>query len=102
MTITMLLSNTVRAAASAILQRQVPLSSKKSTTDCSVIKLADALTKYRGTQSAGARCATRRGARWRKSIADRLGGEVDVVLVRKLGAPSNPEFAIGAVDESGR
>lgn len=37
-----------------------------------------------------------------KILADRLGGELDVVLVRKLGAPSDPEFAIGAVDESGR
>jgi putative phosphoribosyl transferase len=34
-------------------------------------------------------------------IADALGGELDVVLVRKLGAPSNPELAVGAVDESG-
>lgn len=34
-------------------------------------------------------------------IADALGGELDVVLVRKLGAPGNPEFAVGAVDESG-
>mgnify|MGYP000389071077 CR=1 FL=1 len=34
-------------------------------------------------------------------IADELGGEVDVVLVRKLGAPGNPEFAVGSVDESG-
>jgi putative phosphoribosyl transferase len=34
-------------------------------------------------------------------IAERLDGEVDVVLVRKLGAPLNPEYAIGAVDESG-
>lgn len=34
-------------------------------------------------------------------IADALGGELDVVLVRKIGAPGNPEFAIGAVDESG-
>jgi predicted phosphoribosyltransferase len=34
-------------------------------------------------------------------IADELGGEVDVVLVRKLGAPGNPEFAIGSVAESG-
>src|SRR5690606_21781337 len=25
----------------------------------------------------------------------------DVVLVRKLGAPGNPEFAVGAVDETG-
>lgn len=36
-----------------------------------------------------------------KRIADALEGEVDVVLVRKLGAPFNPEFAIGAMDESG-
>ena len=34
-------------------------------------------------------------------IAERLGGDVDVVLVRKLGAPGNPEYAIGSVDESG-
>jgi len=34
-------------------------------------------------------------------IADRLGGEVDVVLVRKLRAPGRAEFAIGSVDESG-
>jgi predicted phosphoribosyltransferase len=34
-------------------------------------------------------------------IADELGGELDVVLVRKLGAPGNPEYAIGSVDETG-
>jgi len=34
-------------------------------------------------------------------IADALGGDLDVVLVRKLGAPFNPEFAVGSVDESG-
>lgn len=34
-------------------------------------------------------------------IADRLDGDLDVVLVRKLGAPGSSEFAIGAVDESG-
>jgi predicted phosphoribosyltransferase len=37
-----------------------------------------------------------------RTIADHLQGDVDVVLVRKLGAPGNPEFAVGAVDESGR
>lgn len=36
-----------------------------------------------------------------KIIAEGLGGEVDVVLVRKLGAPGNPELAIGSVDETG-
>jgi putative phosphoribosyl transferase len=34
-------------------------------------------------------------------IADALGGELDVVLVRKLRAPEQPELAIGAVDEAG-
>ncbi|HET7833638.1 MAG TPA: phosphoribosyltransferase family protein [Gallionella sp.] len=36
-----------------------------------------------------------------KIIADELKGEVDVILVRKLRAPGNPEFAIGAIDETG-
>jgi len=34
-------------------------------------------------------------------IADRLGGDLDVVLVRKLRSPFNREFAIGAIDETG-
>jgi predicted phosphoribosyltransferase len=37
-----------------------------------------------------------------KIIAEALGGELDVVLVHKLGAPGNPELAIGSVDETGR
>ncbi|TIC86907.1 phosphoribosyltransferase [Crenobacter intestini] len=36
------------------------------------------------------------------ALAARLGGEVDVVLVRKLGAPGNPEFAVGALAEDGQ
>ena len=35
-------------------------------------------------------------------IADALEGELDVVLVHKLGAPGHPELAIGAVDETGQ
>lgn len=34
-------------------------------------------------------------------IAQQLGGQWDVVLVRKLHAPFQPEVAVGAVDESG-
>jgi predicted phosphoribosyltransferase len=34
-------------------------------------------------------------------LAEELDGELDVVLVRKIGAPGNPEYAIGAVTESG-
>lgn len=28
--------------------------------------------------------------------------ELDVIVVRKIGAPGNPEYAVGAVDEDGR
>ena len=34
-------------------------------------------------------------------LADALGGELDVVLVHKLGAPGHAEYAVGAVDETG-
>ncbi|MFV8834727.1 phosphoribosyltransferase [Aquisalimonas sp.] len=34
-------------------------------------------------------------------IARTLGGDLDVVLVRKIPAPRNPEYAIGAVNEDG-
>ena len=36
-----------------------------------------------------------------KVLAERLDGDLDVVLVRKLRAPGAPEFALGAIDESG-
>ena len=35
------------------------------------------------------------------AIADRIGGELDVLVAHKLGAPGNPEYAIGAVAEDG-
>lgn len=34
-------------------------------------------------------------------LADRLQGELDVVLVRKLRSPFSPEYAIGSIDELG-
>ncbi len=63
-------------------------------------QLAEVLVKWRGKQPlvlAIPRGAVPMGA----IIAERLGGDLDVVLTRKLGAPGNPEFAIGAVDETG-
>jgi predicted phosphoribosyltransferase len=36
-----------------------------------------------------------------KIVADQLDGDLDVVLVRKLRAPYNPELAIGSIDETG-
>ncbi|MFJ7565349.1 phosphoribosyltransferase [Herminiimonas sp. NPDC097707] len=36
-----------------------------------------------------------------KVLAERLHGELDIVLAHKLASPFNPEFAIGAIDETG-
>jgi len=63
-------------------------------------RLAEALAQYRG-QNPLVLAIPRGAVPMAKIIADALGGEVDVVLVRKLRAPGNPEFAIGSVDESG-
>ena len=65
------------------------------------IRLAAALTHYRG-QNALVLGVPRGAVPMARIIADALGGEMDVVLVRKIGAPRNPEFAIGAVNEFGR
>lgn len=63
-------------------------------------QLATALERYRGDHPLV--LAIPRGAvPMGRAIADRLGGDFDVVLVRKVGAPGNPEFALGAVDETG-
>jgi putative phosphoribosyl transferase len=62
--------------------------------------LAEALKSYRGKNPLVV--AIPRGAvPMAKIIADELGGELDIVMTRKLHAPGNPEFAIGAVDETG-
>ena len=63
-------------------------------------RLTDALAQYRG-QNPLVLAIPRGAVPMAKIIADALGGELDVVLVRKLRAPGNPEFAIGSVDESG-
>ncbi|HTN94061.1 MAG TPA: phosphoribosyltransferase family protein [Gallionella sp.] len=63
-------------------------------------RLAEALAQYRG-QNPLVLAIPRGAVPMAKIIADALGGEVDVVLVRKLRAPGNPEFAIGSVDETG-
>jgi len=63
-------------------------------------RLADALAVYQGRHPlilAIPRGAVPMGQR----LAKALGGELDVVLVRKLRASFNPEFAIGSIDESG-
>lgn len=63
-------------------------------------RLADALAAYRGRNPLV--LAIPRGAvPMGRVIARRLEGELDVVLVRKLRAPFSPEFAVGAIDETG-
>lgn len=63
-------------------------------------RLVEKLSPYRGQHPLV--LAIPRGAvPMAKRIADALQGELDVVLVRKLGTPFNAEFAIGSVDESG-
>jgi putative phosphoribosyl transferase len=63
-------------------------------------RLARELQKYRGSRPLV--LAIPRGAvAMGRTLADELDGELDVVLVRKLRAPFQPELAVGAIDESG-
>lgn len=62
--------------------------------------LAEKLSEYKGKKPLV--LAIPRGAvPMGRILAKELGGELDVILVRKVGAPDNPEFALGAVGESG-
>ncbi len=62
--------------------------------------LAQALVHWRGRNPLV--LAVPRGAvPMARVVADALSGELDIVQVRKIGAPFNPEYALGAVDESG-
>lgn len=64
------------------------------------VQLAERLMEYRGKNPLV--LAIPRGAvPMAKLIAQQLGGELDVALVRKLHAPGQPELAIGSVAESG-
>jgi len=63
-------------------------------------QLAEKLAAYKGRKPLV--LAIPRGAvPMAKLIAESLGGDFDVVLVRKLRAPWQPELAIGSIDESG-
>ncbi|HKB53169.1 MAG TPA: phosphoribosyltransferase family protein [Ramlibacter sp.] len=63
-------------------------------------RLAQALHGYRGRNPLI--LAIPRGALpMGRVLADRLQGELDIVLVRKLRSPFSAEYAIGAIDETG-
>ncbi|MBU6248275.1 MAG: phosphoribosyltransferase [Xanthomonadaceae bacterium] len=63
-------------------------------------RLAERLCDYRGTDPL-VLAIPRGAAPMGRIIADALQADLDVLLVRKLGAPGNPEWAVGAVDENG-
>lgn len=63
-------------------------------------KLAEKLKQYKG-QNPLVLAIPRGAVPMAKVIAEELEGSFDVVLVRKLRAPYQPELAIGSIDESG-
>jgi putative phosphoribosyl transferase len=62
--------------------------------------LADRLSQYRGDHPV-VLGIPRGGIPMAHVIAQRLGAELDVMLVHKLRAPFQPELAVGSVDEAG-
>lgn len=64
-------------------------------------RLANALAAYRDARPL-VLAIPRGGVPLGRVVADDLAGDLDVVLVRKIGAPFNPEFAVGSVGESGK
>jgi len=63
-------------------------------------ELGRALHRYSGTDPI-VLALPRGGVPIGREVASALDAELDVLIVRKLGAPNNPEFAIGAVGEGG-
>jgi len=63
-------------------------------------RLATALESFKG-RSPLVLAIPRGAVPMGRRIAEALGGDLDVVLVRKIGAPYQPELAIGAIDEDG-
>jgi len=73
-----------------------PLRDRKSAGE----RLAERLLRYRG-QEPVVLALPRGGVPVAFEIAERLGSPLDVLIVRKVGAPSNPEYGLGAVVEGG-
>ena len=65
------------------------------------LKLAGALHAWRGRRPL-VLGLPRGGVVVAAEVARALDGELDVLFVKKLGAPDNPELAIGAIGEDGK
>ncbi len=64
-------------------------------------RLASALAAYRGRDGLLVLALPRGGVPVAAEVARALSAELDVLVVRKLGAPFNPELAIGAIASGG-
>ena len=62
--------------------------------------LAEKLEQYRGEHPV-VLGLTRGGVPVALEVARALGAELDVIVVRKIGAPECPEYAVGAIAEGG-
>ena len=62
--------------------------------------LAEQLERYRG-RAPVVLALPRGGVPVAFEIAQRLGAPLDLLVLRKIGAPSNPEYGLGAVVEGG-
>lgn len=65
------------------------------------IELANALTKWKGQANTMVIGLPRGGVPVASEVAKVLNLPLDVICPRKLGAPHNKEFAIGAITETG-
>ncbi|MDO8551952.1 MAG: phosphoribosyltransferase family protein [bacterium] len=63
-------------------------------------QLADRLSKYRHSDSV-VLALPRGGVVTGNEVAIALGLPLDIVVIRKIGHPYSPEYAIGAVDDKG-
>lgn len=64
-------------------------------------QLADALSRYAARADAIVLALPRGGVPVGYTVAQRLGLPFDIILVRKLGLPSQPEYAMGAIASGG-
>ncbi len=64
-------------------------------------RLADALKSYAGRKDVVVLALPRGGVPVGYEVARALGVELDVLIVRKLGVPSQPELAMGAIASGG-
>lgn len=64
-------------------------------------KLAETLEEYKNSKDAILLALPRGGVVVADEIAKELNLPLDIVVPRKIGSPQNPEYAIGAITETG-